>query len=124
MINRAYFKMWEILHDKKEDKWGNLLQSYANQDIVVLGIAEAPGGFMQAIMDSRIKQTDNEFKDIYRAISLKDDEIQWNNEVLSKYREKFDLDLMYDYGTNDGDIRTIEEQQYIKENLLQNKKAR
>ncbi len=123
MINRAYFKMWEILHDKKEDKWGNLLQSYANQDIVVLGIAEAPGGFMQAIMDSRIKQTDNEFKDIYRAISLKDDEIQWNNEVLSKYREKFDLDLMYDYGTNDGDIRTIEEQQYIKENLLQNKKA-
>lgn len=123
MINRAYFKMWEILHDKKEDKWGNVLQKYANQEIVVLGIAEAPGGFLQAIMDSRIKQTSNAFKDVYRGISLQDEEIQWNNQVLSKYKEKFDLDLVYGYGTNTGDIRNIEEQQYIKEQLLQNKKA-
>ena len=123
MINRAYFKMWEILHDKKEDKWGNMLQAYKNQEIVVLGIAEAPGGFLQAIMDSRIKQTQNKHNDIYRGISLEDEKIKWNKEVLGKYKEKFGLDIEYDYGISGGDIRNVEEQQYITQSLLQNKKA-
>ena len=123
MINRAYFKMWEILHDKKEDKWGNMLQKYNEEELVVLGIAEAPGGFLQAIMDSRIKQTQNKYNDVYRGISLEDEKIKWNNDVLSKYKEKFDLDISYDYGVAGGDIRNIEEQQYITQSLLQNKKA-
>lgn len=123
MINRAYFKMWEILHDKKEDKWGNMLQKYKDQQLVVLGMAEAPGGFLQAIMDSRIKQTSNSFKDVYRGISLEDKKIKWSEEVLGKYKEKFDLDIEYNYGIAGGDIRNVEEQEYIKNTLLGNKKA-
>ena len=123
MINRAYFKMWEILHDKKEDKWGNMLQKYKDQQLVVLGMAEAPGGFLQAIMDSRIKQTSNAYKDVYRGISLEDKKIKWSEEVLGKYKEKFDLDIKYDYGIAGGDIRNVEEQEYIKNTLLGNKKA-
>ena len=100
-----------------------MLQAYKNQEIVVLGIAEAPGGFLQAIMDSRIKQTQNKYNDIYRGISLEDEKIKWNKEVLGKYKEKFGLDIEYDYGIAGGDIRNVEEQQYITQGLLQNKKA-
>lgn len=126
MINRAYFKMWEILHDKKEDKWGNMLQKYKDQNIVVLGIAEAPGGFLQAIMDTRIKQIEDKVdNDVYRGISLEneEDKIQWNAAILEKYKTKFNIDLAYGYGKNNGDIRTVEEQQFIKDKLLENKKA-
>lgn len=125
MINRAYFKIWEIIHDKKENKWGDVISNFNNQPITVLGMAEAPGGFLQAIIDSRLKNSQDKFTkdDIYRGISLKSEDIQWNTEVLDAYKNKFGLNFEYGYGTENGDLREVEEQLFIKESLLENKKA-
>ena len=124
VINRAYYKMWEILHDKKQDKWGEVIARFNNRPINVLGIAEAPGGFLQAIMDTRLMATNGSFStdDKYRGISLNAD-IKWRSSILDLYKEKFNIDIKYGYGKNNGDLRDVDEHIYIQEELLENNKA-
>ena len=125
MISRAYFKLWEILHDQKENKWGTVLNIYKNIPINVLAIAEAPGGFLQCVMDSRLKTTNGNFikEDKFRGISLESGDILWNSNILDIYKNKIGMDVIYGYGKKEGDLRDIEEHQYIKEVLLNNEKA-
>lgn len=125
MISRAYFKLWEILHDQKENKWGTVLNIYKNTPINVLAIAEAPGGFLQCVMDSRLKTTNGNFikEDKFRGISLESGDISWNSNILDIYKNKIGMDVIYGYGKKEGDLRDIEEHQYIKEVLLNNEKA-
>ncbi len=43
-INRAYFKMWEMLY-----RVPDIIDKLPNQNLTILALAEGPGGFMQAI---------------------------------------------------------------------------
>ncbi len=61
-ISRSYFKLWEILND-------NLLINKYEKKIKIANIAEAPGGFMEAIIDY-FKYFDKTTKPFLYGISL------------------------------------------------------
>lgn len=48
-LSRSYFKLWEIIYDF------NLLPSLLTNKICIAGIAEGPGGFLEAINNYRYK---------------------------------------------------------------------
>ena len=48
-LSRSFFKLWEIITDFK------LLPDNLNEKICVAGIAEGPGGFLEAINNYRLK---------------------------------------------------------------------
>ena len=51
-ISRSYFKMWEIIQDFK-------IIDFKKKELRILGIAEGPGGFIEAIYNSRKKFSSN-----------------------------------------------------------------
>jgi 23S rRNA U2552 (ribose-2'-O)-methylase RlmE/FtsJ len=52
-LSRAFFKMWEILHIFKT----NPLEKNKNTSLNILGLAEGPGGFIEAMNEWRKKYT-------------------------------------------------------------------
>jgi 23S rRNA U2552 (ribose-2'-O)-methylase RlmE/FtsJ len=93
-ISRAFFKMWEMIHDYKLIK--------KDEKIIVLSIAEAPGGFIQAIYN---------FMEVpYRIYTMS---LMSSDEYIPRYSARLYNDKMMNilYGVNgDGDI-------YNKDNI-------
>lgn len=129
VISRAYYKMWEIVHDKDSEKWGGILEQYSDRPITVLNMAEAPGGFVQASIDARIRSTTPEIlkKDKYRAITLYDENDRsvpnWNEKILEFYKSKYGVDLVYSYGKENGDLTKAEEHIFTQKELMEGEKA-
>ena len=78
-ISRAYYKLWEILC-----KYENYFKLFENKDkpMRFAGLAEAPGGFIQCLVDYRQNQNDD-----LTGISLKDskdNKIDWGTRWLSR----------------------------------------
>jgi len=78
-ISRAYYKLWEILC-----RYENDLQLFEKRDnpMRFAGLAEAPGGFIQCLVDYRQNKKDN-----LTGISLKDckgNKIDWKTNWLMK----------------------------------------
>ena len=87
-LSRAYFKMWEIIFEKE-------LLPDSSKPIICANIAEAPGGFIQAIINYRkinangrtsrnVNQVNKNYKNKYIAISLKEHSNRNNSESESK----------------------------------------
>jgi 23S rRNA U2552 (ribose-2'-O)-methylase RlmE/FtsJ len=94
-INRAYFKMIELLHNFDDDQ-SNLK---FNKTITYAALAEGPGGFIQAVIDYR---KDN-YRDKIIGITLKNDyqtSTKWNNGFL---KNKFQINFG-DPEINDGNL--------------------
>jgi len=62
-ISRAYFKLWEIIKDL------NVID-FSKKRIVIVGLAEGPGGFIECIYNMRKKYSKN-YKDKCVCITLK-----------------------------------------------------
>lgn len=94
-ISRAYFKLWEILINF------NLISDYQNhQDpFVYAGLAESPGGFLQAVYDYRAKysgQSTNTENDSFHCISLvSKSAIKWNSKMHSDYFDTNKIHIHY-----------------------------
>lgn len=111
VISRAYFKLWEILMNF------NLIDDVPN--FLYAGLAESPGGFLQAVYDYR-KNMKTSHKvdissDIFFGISLRDEQsIKWEKSLLtskqdSKQNQYFDDigKIFINYGDpkfNDGNL--------------------
>lgn len=82
VISRAFFKMWEIL----------ILFDIANNDkLRMVGLAEGPGSFIQAVLNYRLKILDKNIKnDKVKGITL-------FNKILN-FNEKFVNDINKKYG--------------------------
>ncbi len=106
-ISRAFFKMWEILHDF------NLID--LNKNTLVYGaLAEGPGGFIECFNYFRRKynKTNLEINDVIRCITLKSDNLNipgWkkSNRILN---ECFNCEISYG-ADGTGDL-------YNKNNIL------
>jgi 23S rRNA U2552 (ribose-2'-O)-methylase RlmE/FtsJ len=48
-LSRSYFKLWELIFDF------NILEKNSNDDMIIAGLAEGPGGFVEAILNFRKK---------------------------------------------------------------------
>ena len=100
-ISRAFYKMIEIM---------NVFELNVNKKISSFHLAEAPGGFIEALCYLREKYPD----ETYRGISLLDDKNttpNWRNNsiIFNKYKNKINIENGV---TNDGDL-------YKKNNFLQ-----
>jgi len=78
-ISRAYYKLWEILSVFENEM--NVKTSH-KEGMNMLGLAEAPGGFIQCVIDYRKNKKDN-----FYGISLRDAEnnrIPWVAKLLKE----------------------------------------
>ena len=76
-ISRAYFKLWEILH--------NFEILNFKKEITYCALAEGPGGFVECVSNYRKKKYPD-YKDKYYCITLKNSELNWNK--LKYYKRK------------------------------------
>lgn len=139
-LSRAYFKMWEILFKEK-------LLPKPSESMICANIAEAPGGFIHALINFRkMYEETNDIKNKYISISLKEHSNRNNSgpesplskqqgptfesykphikEFMRKYKNNLKiLNISYgNYKYNDGDLNKIENiKAYAK--LFSNKKA-
>lgn len=99
-ISRAYFKLWELLAYFQDHNLVPLQQ----EKFVYAALAEAPGGFVQAVDDYRHMYAKVDHRDdVYYGISLKDDyEPQWTikfPELMKRFKLSYgDPDI------NDGNL--------------------
>jgi len=139
-LSRAYFKLWEILF--KESLLPN-----SSDPMICANIAEAPGGFIHALINFRkMYEETNDIKNKYISISLKEHSNRNNSgpkstsskqqgptfesykphikEFMRKYKNNLKI-LNISYGNskyNDGDLNKLENiKAYAK--LFSNKKA-
>lgn len=106
-LSRSYFKMWELLHEFPIQKL------HENEKINVLGIAEGPGGFLEAIHNFRKKYNPNILDNII-GVTLRSD----NNDIPGWKKAKRFLEtnknISIDYGIdNTGNIYHIENIRYF-----------
>jgi len=108
-ISRAFFKLWELFYRYKEivDRL-----DYEN-DITVLNLGEAPGGFIQATAHYRLKEYSRS-NDTYYAYSLKpadkkDLGLSWDNPTTKTELAKLnnDFNLKYADLTKPNDLKRI-----------------
>lgn len=95
-ISRAFFKLWELFYRYKEIM-GRL---DTENDMVILNLGEAPGGFIQATAHYRLKEHSRS-NDTYFAYSLKPEDMKkdygltWENQTtkaeLGKLNNNFNL---------------------------------
>lgn len=104
VINRAYFKMWEVL------KTFSKLVDIKNEKFISANLAEGPGGFIQAILDYREKYapkvSDN---DRFHAITLESTDSAvipvFNKEFVKKHEKSKKLSIEYGDLTNPKDVQ-------------------
>ena len=106
-LSRSYFKMWEILHEFPIDC---LLQ---DEPIQIMGIAEGPGGFIEALHNYRRKYKANVYDSIVGITLLSD-----NNDIPGwKKAKKFlskNKNISIDYGIDKtGNIYHIDNIKYL-----------
>jgi len=106
-LSRSYFKMWEILHEFPIDC---LLK---DEPIQIMGIAEGPGGFIEALHNYRRKYKANIYDSIVGITLLSD-----NNDIPGwKKAKKFlskNKNISVDYGIDKtGNIYHIENIKYF-----------
>jgi 23S rRNA U2552 (ribose-2'-O)-methylase RlmE/FtsJ len=94
-VSRSFFKMWEILHDFKDEFDFDNINS-----IKVAGLGEAPGGFSEAIIKYRSNIVNS---DKYYGISLKcnNNKSVPNWKLYNKFVDKVDINYGAD---NTGDL--------------------
>ena len=106
-LSRSYFKMWELIHEFPID-WLSKSES-----IKIMGIAEGPGGFIEALHNYRKKYNPNN-QDKIIGITLYSN----NNDIPGwKKAKKFlsnNKNIIIDYGKdNSGNIYHIENIKYF-----------
>lgn len=74
VVNRAYYKLWEIYN-----QFPSINKLSTNSGIKIMGLAENPGGFMQATMDYR-----NNLDDEYYIMSLENETIKISDIISDK----------------------------------------
>lgn len=132
-INRAFFKMWELLETFPlvpikcsktysiplyNTTFSNIL-SQPDRKIVVVNLADAPGGFVEAIHKYR-KMFSNYFKkDYFLGMSLKCDKITWNKKL--RYIKQFEYIWGNPSSKTPGDINILENILFLKTYLGLNK---
>lgn len=79
IISRAYYKIWEIIKSCEIDKL--LAPNPEMPSISITCLAEAPGGFINAIKNIR-----NNPLDIISTISINDKNIQYNKNIVSNVK--------------------------------------
>lgn len=105
-VSRAFFKLWEIMHDYKHLIFKN------DEDIKCMFLCESPGGFTEAIIKYR---RDKGFKnDEYTGISLKSD-----NKEIPEW--KYDKYVNINYGfDNTGDLYNYRNITFLVDKLYPN----
>ena len=107
IISRSFFKMWEILQTF----------NLANQpSMTMVGLAEAPGSFIQAFIKYREKLYDVS-KDRIHTISI-DSNIEMNKELINstkKYPKL--LNIIKTSKTENGDLSRVNTSTYIKTSI-------
>tara|TARA_A100001015_G_scaffold48600_1_gene53691 strand:- start:987 stop:2159 length:1173 start_codon:yes stop_codon:yes gene_type:complete len=99
-LTRAYFKLWEILHNF-EFIPKNI--SCTNVCLMSSNLAEAPGGWINAIIDYEKKYNPNQLsKHKLIGISLKSS-LKFNLKEHN-YLKKFNQQIEINYGLGDGDL--------------------
>ena len=94
VVSRAYFKLWEIL-----SKIDGLLP---DEPIIYTALAEAPGGFVQSVLQFRMKQLGRRLHDTIYSITLNTGnglEMKW----AALWRRQFKINYG-DPSFNDGDL--------------------
>lgn len=106
-ISRSFFKMWEILHDFKDD----IIISSANTKINALFLAEGPGGFLEALMKFR-----NNTNDMYYGMTLKPEHKSIPEWKLNKFENNTQIITLY--GADDrGDLYNLDNTAYLVDYL-------
>lgn len=116
-LSRAYFKLWEIIHEFEVIP---KIKNCTNVCLMSGNLAEAPGGWINAIIDYQKKyHYENLSKDKLIAISLKESlkfKIKENN-YLKKYNQQIEINL----GTGDGDLTNPKNIKEYKKRFINNK---
>ena len=116
-LSRAYFKLWEIIHEFEVIP---KIKNCTNVCLMSGNLAEAPGGWVNAIIDYQKKyHYENLSKDKLIAISLKESlkfKIKENN-YLKKYNQQIEINL----GTGDGDLTNPKNIKEYKKRFINNK---
>lgn len=116
-LSRAYFKLWEIIHEFEVIP---KIKNCTNVCLMSGNLAEAPGGWVNAIIDYQKKyHYENLSKDKLIAISLNESlkfKIKENN-YLKKYNQQIEINL----GTGDGDLTNPKNIKEYKKRFINNK---
>lgn len=118
--SRAYYKMYEILHNLKKDVFTPYkINGFLPKDYYCAHIAEGPGGFIEAMTTyfnlNRLDDGNDSYENHWKAITLKDTEAQ-----------SLQFDLPYNvrkniiYGPNpssNGDITNPENSKYFADKV-------
>lgn len=89
-ISRSYFKLWEMIHDFKDEI------KLPEDPITTVFLADAPGGFGEAFINYRERWKDNREKDQLFGMSLRaTNKIIPNWKFNSDYCQKHNLKLFY-----------------------------
>ncbi len=107
-VSRSFFKMWELLHDFKED-----IISNKNDGIKCLFLAEGPGGFLEAVMKYRSNPHDH-----YYGMTLRPEHKSIPEWKLKKFEELAMNQITTLYGADDrGDLYNLENTHFIGNSL-------
>ena len=88
-VSRAFYKLWEILHS--QNIFDGLLINNSTQNLKICCLAEAPGGFINAILNYRKNSND-----VVYTTSL-DGGIKYNDQItrlFSQNPDKYNIHLM------------------------------
>lgn len=129
VINRAFYKFWEILHEY------DLFKEYTKEDIIYHG-AEAPGGFIQCTNiyldlnklqkhqkvvdeDGFVSIIKNNIKKVVYTMSLNNNLAKFKHYNLPGYNSKILNSSVYVYNGKDntGDIKNIDNILDLKEKM-------
>jgi DNA-directed RNA polymerase subunit E'/Rpb7/SAM-dependent methyltransferase len=121
IFSRAYFKLWEVIHEM------GILEDYQNKAITVANVAEGPGGFIHSLIDYRNQQHNVEWKqDQYHGITLKSQSgaktLDWSYPPAEKYfkyagQTGYKINLSYG-GDDTGDLLNVDNIDHFVNNDL------
>ena len=112
-ISRSYFKMWEIIHDFKDD-----IEYMVDDNLPLkcLFLAEGPGGFLEAVMRKRNNKTD-----AYYGFTLKPEHKSIPDWKLNSFTKNQLKQIQLIYGKDGtGNLYNLENADYIAQQLQPN----
>lgn len=111
-VSRSFFKMWELLHDFKDE----IIPQTSNNGAKFLFLAEGPGGFLEAVMKYRNNPLDH-----YYGMTLRPDNKSIPEWKLKKFESLFMHQITTLYGADDkGDLYNLENTHHVATQLGMN----
>jgi 23S rRNA U2552 (ribose-2'-O)-methylase RlmE/FtsJ len=111
-VSRSFFKMWELLHDFKEE----IIPQTSGNGAKFLFLAEGPGGFLEAVMKYRNNPLDH-----YYGMTLRPDHKSIPEWKLKKFEGLAMHQITTLYGADDkGDLYNLENTHHVAMQLGMN----